>query len=428
MRARAALAALAFAIVALSPALAAAPVGPTYIGLQAYFVQGPYGGQVYGIEPTYPVNFTAVLGQLYLRNGSFYTEGEGPYVTVQLNVDLIGRGARGAEFLWAQDVAAVGGAGPYEVSLIVNLWNFTGPSGYQPGYGQPLNYTVVVGSAQLASTPMGSLLVSRGPWLNVDAPINLTLAVAAKGRYVGFYYSLGGPLEPFLVVSLPVNVSEVVWPGEGMDAEFVVGGYGTGNEAYVTSWEGEASIRYYYGPWSPPSPPPAWYCFPAIWTEGYQTAEGVSSTHGISLTPNLSGWSFSESAGPSGGQTMLARAVLRPAPGNATAYLWPPCANWTVTATYLYGGTLHTVTVRAWGRDEVSLGVPAGSPYVNLTAIAWVGGFPAFINSTAYGHLPRRSPSLISGLASMGPLGYAVVLALVSVAGAVVAAAVSRRA
>ena len=424
----AALAALAFAIVALSPALAAAPVGPTYIGLQAYVVQAPYGSQVYGLQPPYPVNLSAVLGQLYLRNGSFYTDGEGPYVTVQLNVDLIGRGAGGPQFLWAQDVAAVGGAGPYEVSLIVNLWNFTGSSGYQPGYGQPLNYSVVVGSAQLASTPMGSLLVSRGPWLNVDAPLNLTLAIAAEGRYVGFYYSLGGPLEPFLVISLPMNVSETVWPEEGMDAEFVVGGYGTSGEAYVTSWMGEASIRYYYGPWTPPSPPPAWYCFPAMWTEGYQTAEDLSSSYGISMTPNLTGWSFSEAAGPSGGQTMLARAVLRPAPGNATAYLWPPCANWTVTATYLYAGTLHTVMVRAWGRDEVSLDVPAGSTYVNLTAIAWIGGFPAFVNSTAYGRLPKEGQSPLKVLAFMGPVSYVAVLAIASGVGAAVAAAVSRRA
>ena len=418
---------MALAIVALSPALAATPVGPTYVGLQAYVVQGPYGSQVYGLQPPYPVNVTAVLGRLYLRNGSFYTEGEGPYVTVQLNVDLIGRGAKGPEFLWAQDVAAVGGSGPYEVSLIVNLWNFTGPAGYQPGYGQPVNYSVVVGSAHLVSTPMGAFLLSRGPWFNVDAPLNLTLAIAAEGEYVGFYYSIGGPLRPLLVVSLPVNVSVAVWPGEDMDAEFVVGGYGTGGVAHVTSWDGEAYIRYYYGPWSPPSPPSRWYCFPAVWAEGYQTAEGLSSSEGISVTPNLTGWSFSESAGPSGGQTMVAEAVLRPIPGNATAYLWPACANWTVTATYLYGGSMHEVRVGAAGESEVSLDVPAGSTYVNLTAVAWVGGFPAFINSTAYGRLPRRGPSLIGGLASMGPLSYVVVLALVSVVGAAVGAAVSRR-
>ena len=383
---------------------------------------------MYGLQPPYPVNLTAFLGRLYLRNGSFYTEDAGPYVTVQLNVDLMGRGAGGPEFLWAQDIVAIGGAGPYEVSLIVNLWNFTGPSGYQPGYGQPLNYSVVVGSAQLSSTPMGRLLVSRGPWVNVDAPLNLTLAIAAEGRYVGFYYSLGGPLEPLLVVRLPVNVSEAVWPGEGMDAEFVVGGYGAGGEAHVTSWDGVASVRYYYGPWSPPSPPSRWYCFPAMWTEGYQTAEGLSSSQGLSLTPNLTGWSFIEAAGPSGGQTMVARALLRPLPGNATAYLWPACANWTVTATYLYGGSLHEVRLSASGETEVSVDVPAGSTYVNMTAIAWVGGFPAFINTTAYGHLTEGGPSLIRELISMGPVAYVVVLALASGVGAAVAGAVSRRA
>ena len=173
-----------------------------------------------------------------------------------------------------------------------------------------------------------------------------------------------------------------------MAAEFRFRGFGTGGVAPVTSGGGGAPIRFSFGPWSPPSPPSRWYCFPAVWAEGYQTAEGLSSSEGISVTPNLTGWSFSESAGPSGGQTMVAEAVLRPIPGNATAYLWPACANWTVTATYLYGGSMHEVRVGAAGESEVNLDVPAGATYPHPTAGARGGGFPGLLQPPAQRGLP----------------------------------------
>ncbi len=423
-----ALAALAVLLLAVaSPALASSPAGPSYTGVQGLAVSLHNLSDVFGLLPPGPVNLTAVLGWLYIRSASFYTPGAGPYASAQLNVDLLGLGGGQLQYLWAQDVAALedAGQGGLEVSLRVNLWNFTSAGGYRPGLGSPLSYEVVYGSAETSQSPQGPFLLSSTPWAHVGLPANVTLAVAAQGRYVGFYYSLGGPLTPLLIVELPVNVTAVVWPQEGMDAEFVLGGYMSGSEAHVTAWDGASAIRYYYGPWSPAMPPGEWYCFPAVWPEGYQTAEAVSDVYGVRLVPNATLWAYEEVQGQPSGSPMVASALLRPYPGDASAYLWPPCANWTVVARYYYGGSWHVESAAPHLDGTVRLEVPQGASYVNLTAVAWVGGFPAFENTTAYGSPPTSGAPLPT--IPSGPLGLASVLAIASSLGALVAAAGTRR-
>jgi len=414
----------------LGLALAASPVGPTYYGVQESALSQGNTSLTFGYSSQSPIPITAALGWLYFINGSFSSQGFGSSVSVQLNVDLVsGNTSSPSGYYWAQAVAGVRelGGGRYAVRAWVNLWNFTGPEGYEPGLGQPLNFTVVLGSARLARSPQGPYLYSSSGWTNVTSPFNLTLAVAAQGDYVAFYYGLNGSasLRPLLIVMLPRPVTMVIWQAEGMDAEFVVGGYAEGSEAFIGSWDALASLRYYLGPWSPPSPPGQWYCFPAMWPEGSQTAEGVSSAQGVAVRPDPSLWAFNETQGASGGQAMMATALVRAARGVAYASVWPTCANWTVIVEYYHGGSLVRQVLRPSPSGVASEAVPPDATYLNVTAVAWVGGFPAFENTSYYGSVPSSPPPLTLLLA--GPLGYGLVLALASAAAALAVRVALRR-
>ncbi|MGC9072504.1 MAG: hypothetical protein ACP5HK_07455, partial [Acidilobus sp.] len=185
------------------------------------------------------------------------------------------------------------------------------------------------------------------------------------------------------------------------------------------------------GPWSPSSPPDAWFCFPVMWPEGSQAGETVSSAQGIVMSPNLSAWAFDELAGPTEGQPLVARAIVVPLPGASSAYLTPACANWSVLIGYYLGGQYHRLELRPEGQGALELPVPRGASFVNATAVAWVGGVPAFENVSLYGPPPARPlpspPGAVGLIITMGPLGYAMIIALASSLGALAAMLLTRR-
>jgi hypothetical protein len=123
---------------------------------------------------------------------------------------------------------------------------------------------------------------------------------------------------------------------------------------------------------------------------------------------------------------MMATALVRAARGVAYASVWPTCANWTVIVEYYYGGSLVRQVLRPSPSGVASEAVPPDAVYLNVTAVAWVGGFPAFENTSYYGSVPSSPPPLTLLLA--GPLGYGLVLALASAAAALAVRVALRRA
>ncbi|MGC9072529.1 MAG: thermopsin family protease, partial [Acidilobus sp.] len=234
-------------LAAAARAIAASPVGPTYYGVEEQALTQGDVSLLFGQQPPAPVNLTAVLGWIYIRQGSFTSQGYNNSISVQLNVDVVA-GNSTPSYLWAQAVAGLRelGNGTYEVRFWANVWNLTGPLGLQEGVGSPVrDYSVVYGNVITSYSAQGPFLFAGTGWQGLQLPVNLTLAVAAQGGYLGIYYGLGPYLRPLAIIRLPYPTGIVVWPREGMDAEFVVGGLASGSEAYVRSWSAEASLRYY---------------------------------------------------------------------------------------------------------------------------------------------------------------------------------------
>lgn len=190
----------------------ASPVGPTYpTGITFYPLSFPfYTSFVKGTSEIYSLS----IGNSYLPNGQYFDKDN---ASLQLNAMIDG-------VYWAQNVALFHeiNSTKFEVTMIVNLWNLTGP------------FTVLKNNVTTYDN-LG-VFCYQGPTFNVTLPETITLFMnTSKGLEFG--YTLNGTSQIYL--RLPYNFGNFELGGISLsglpnDLELIWGGPGGGSVVYMS--------------------------------------------------------------------------------------------------------------------------------------------------------------------------------------------------
>jgi hypothetical protein len=221
------------------------------------------------------------IGDDYFPNGTLFGRGN---ASLQLNAMIGGK-------YWAQDVALFDqiNSSYFEVTLIVNFWNLTGP-------------VTLVGNT---TTYEGlGVLYYVGPTLLVKLPLTLSLFMNSSGR-LQFGYSIGDNSKVYYSMKSPGDflIGGVSSLGLPNDLEFVWGGPGGGSVAQLSI---NSTAYLYYEQMGEEIIPQS------VISVGLDTGESVSGVNVIANLSNLIAPSVEEFPGTGGPK------VLWPVPPDFT--------------------------------------------------------------------------------------------------------------
>ncbi|BFH72604.1 thermopsin family protease [Sulfurisphaera javensis] len=229
----------------------------------AFTISYPMGMSFYSLFSTYftnevmgVINITFMsIGSSYLPNGQYLTTGN---ASLQLNAMING-------LYWAQDVILFHqiSKNEFEASLVLNLWNLTGP------FTIPLN-----GSA---TTYQGlGVICYKGPTFNVTLPISISLfMIDNSSLYFGYIIHNKSGIFYKAPISGEFQIGGLSIAGIPNDLEFVFGGPGGGS---VVDMQVEGSMNLYFMQNGKLS------LVPYAYSIGFDTAE---SAVGVQSTANL---------------------------------------------------------------------------------------------------------------------------------------------
>ena len=237
-----------------------------------------------GQGASYTYTTTSYKGYFIFYGGSFYSGEPINYnvASVQLNTVL----TNGIYYYFVQNVLVLiaNGNGTYTLNFVDNIWNLTYPYSIMP--------SLIIGNGEVSKAPNQSICfyfyifsdnITLTPPFNVTLISNVSLegqyikltfsAILGKGNFSTSYnYDTVKILNPsskvFFVVGSKINT----YPSNS-DAEFVIGGGGSGSTLYVYNWSSEMMLLYLYDG--------NYYEVPSAVSYSSITGESVSNTHGI---------------------------------------------------------------------------------------------------------------------------------------------------